>query len=146
MRIIVQMFFIAALLSGCVTSHPEQTIPFPDWNPHIDQPIRQLEEILTKLEQQQPMNYTISNVAFLYDAKLHILFHKFIGELSEAARSSQIEEQQQWLVKRAAKTREACAEYEGGSLAPYSAGEVFINATKERIAEIEKRMAVKGEG
>lgn len=128
------------LLFGCATSPPDRSRLFSEWNIPIDQPIRQLEEILAELEQQQPMNYTISNVAFLYDAKLFILFHEFIDQLSESVRASEIAEQRKWLTIRKAQIHKAYSEYEGGTMASYAAGLASIDATKKRIAEIEKRM------
>ena len=139
-RTIVAFVGIVVLLSGCATSQPDQSSLLPEWELEIDQPIRQLEEILAELEQQQPKNYTVSNVAFLYDAKLYILFHDFIASLSESARASQITEQRKWLTTRKAQIHESYSEYEGGTLASYSAGRASIDATKKRIAEIEKRM------
>jgi uncharacterized protein YecT (DUF1311 family) len=141
LKIIVLLIGAGVLLSGCCTK-PEATksIQFPDWQPNIDQPIGQLEEVLVKLEQQQPMNYTISNVAFLYDAKLYILFHDFIDQLPEAARASEIAEQEKWLGQRKKLIGAGYAEYEGGTLASFTAGQASIDATKKRIAEIEKKM------
>ena len=131
---------IGLLLSGCVSSQSERSKLFPHWTPNIDQPIGQLEESLAELEQQQPMNYTISNVALLYDAKLYILFHDFLAFLPESERASQIAEQRQWLAQRKIQVHEAYIEYEGGTLAPYTAGKASVSATKKRIVEIEGRM------
>ena len=111
------------------------------WKPNLDQPIQQLERILAELEQQQPMNYTISNVAFLYDAKLRILFDDYLALLPESERVMQIKEQRQWLIARKAKVREGYMEFEGGTLASFSAGQVSIRVTKKRIATIETRIA-----
>ena len=128
------------ILSGCATPQMEQISLFPEWKPNIDQPISQLEEILGKLEQQQSINYTISNVAFLYDAKLYILFHDFISALPESARAPQTAEQREWLKQRKMQVHEAYSQYDGGTLASYTAGQASITATKKRIAEIDSRM------
>jgi len=128
------------LLPGCAAPQSEQTSLFPDWNPNVDQPIQQLEETLAKLDQQQRKNYTISNLAFLYDAQLYILFHDFIVSLPESARASEIAEQRNWLAQRKAQIHAAYSGREGGTLASYMAGQASIDATKERIAEIEKKM------
>ncbi len=128
------------LLCSCATAQPNSSRLLSEWNISVDQPIRQLEEILVELEQQQPMNYTISNVAFLYDAKLFILFHEFIDQLSESVRASEIAEQRKWLTIRKVQIHDAYSEYEGGTMASYAAGQASIDATRKRIAEIKKRM------
>lgn len=140
-RIIMSMSAVALLLSGCAPSRPADTVLFPEWRPSLDQPIRQIEEILDELWQQQPLNHTISNLSFLYDAKLFILFHDYIALLPAAARVQAVDEQREWLAMRSAQVGEAHAEYEGGTLAPYNAGHAAVAATKERIAEIETTMA-----
>lgn len=140
MKPAIYLLIIGLLLSGCVKSQSERSKLFPHWTPNVDQPIGQLEETLAKLEQQQPMNYTISNVAFLYDAKLYILFHDFLEYLPESERASQIAEQRRWLEQRKTQVNEAYMEYEGGTFAPYSAGETSVSATMKRIAEIEGRL------
>jgi uncharacterized protein YecT (DUF1311 family) len=128
------------LLSGCKCESPEQGKPFSAWTPSVDQPIRQLEEVLASLEQQQPMNYTSANLAFLYDAKLYLLFQDYLAVLPESERASQIAEQKQWLAKRKELVQDAYAKYEGGTLAPFSASQASINLTKKRIDEIEAKM------
>lgn len=140
MKPTLYLLIIGLLLSGCATSQSERSELFPHWTPNVDQPIRQLEETLPKLEQQQPMNYTISNLSFLYDAKLYILFHDFLESLPESKRASQIAEQSQWLEQRKKQVHEAYMEYEGGTLASYAAGQTSVSATKKRIAEIEARL------
>ena len=52
---------------------------------------------MKQLKQQQPMNYTISNIGFLYDAKLYILFNKYIDSLPLKQRKEQINQQSKWL-------------------------------------------------
>ena len=139
-RNILAVLGIGLLLSGCATSQSSSSAFFPDWQPNIDQPIRQLEETLSKRDQQQPMNFTISNVAFLYDTKLYILFNDFIGQLPKSQRASELEEQRKWLNQRKKLIAAGYAEYEGGTLAAYNAGHISIDASKKRIAEIEKKM------
>jgi uncharacterized protein YecT (DUF1311 family) len=139
-NITICLLIIGLLLSGCVTSQPKRSKLISHWTPNLDQPIGQLEETLAKLEQQQPMNYTISNVAFLYDAKLYILFHDFLAFLPESERAAHISEQHQWLVERKIQVNEAYMKYEGGTFASYSASKASVSATKKRIAEIEGRL------
>jgi hypothetical protein len=61
-------------LASCIKEPRSDYFAYSKWQPELDQPIEQLEDILAQLEQQQPMNYTISNIGFLYDVKLYIQF------------------------------------------------------------------------
>ena len=72
--------------------------------------------------------------------KLYILFYDFLARLSETSRASQIAEQQKWLKKRKKLIHAGYAEYEGGTLAAYTAGQASIAATKERITAIENKI------
>ena len=110
------------------------------WSPELDQPIQQLEEVLSQTKQQQPANYTIANISFLYDAKLFFLFQKYIQALSSEKRQAAIQEQQDWLNQRKSLIAKETKEYEGGSIAPYIAGEVKIKATKARILDLEQKL------
>mgnify|MGYP000091366571 CR=1 FL=1 len=112
----------------------------PGWEPFIDQPIGQLEEILETLEQQQPMNYTISNICILYDAKLYILFDRYLDTLEPGAVAAAVAGQALWLDARADSVSIAASEYAGGSLSPYVAGMRFIEVTKNRIDALEEAM------
>ena len=139
-KTIIPLLGIGLLLSACNTPQSDRSASLPEWKPNIDQPIRQLEETLEKLHQQQPMNYTISNLAFLYDTKLYILFHEFVARLTEAAIVEEVAAQRQWLARRKTLVDAAYSQYEGGTLASYTAGRASIKATKKRIAEIEKKI------
>jgi uncharacterized protein YecT (DUF1311 family) len=112
-----------------------------EWNPDVDQALGQLEEILDTLGQQQPMNYTSANVGFVCDAKLYIVYSRFLDGLSKAECRRTWLEQERWLARRREVVKEAYAEYEGGSLASLTANTAFIEVTKQRIAELEKMMA-----
>jgi uncharacterized protein YecT (DUF1311 family) len=139
-KAIVATFLLGVLLSGCATSQMKQSALFPEWKPNVDQPIGQLEEVLAKLEQQQPMNDTIANISFLYDTKLLMLIQDFIAHLPESVRASQISEQQEWLKQREKLTSAAAAKYDGGTGGPFAVGMASIETTKKRISEIKKRM------
>jgi uncharacterized protein YecT (DUF1311 family) len=129
--------FLSVLAAPAYSQSPKKDM---FWEPYLDQPIQQLEEILKELQQQQPMNYTIANISFLYDAKLYILFHKYLETLPASKRSAAIRDQDKWLSKRNKAVDAACAEYEGGSLAPYQGGSVKVEFTKIRIQVIESRL------
>lgn len=87
------------------------------------------------------MNYTISNICFLYDAKLYILFDHYLDTLEPDAVEAAVAEQVSWLEARADSVSIAASEYEGGSLSPYVAGMEYIEVTKNRIADLEEAMA-----
>jgi uncharacterized protein YecT (DUF1311 family) len=110
------------------------------WSPELDQPIQQLEEILSQTEQQQPSNYTIANISFLYDAKLLFVFQRFIQALPTEKRQAAVREQNAWLSQRKALMAKEAKDSEGGSIAPYIAGEVKIKATKARIQDLEQKL------
>lgn len=132
----------ACVLAGALTAvaFVPAGAQIPEWNPYIDQPIRQLEELLETLEQQQPMNYTTSNICILYDAKLYILFDHYLETLDPEAREAALEEQILWMEARADSVSRAGDEYAGGSLRPLVAGMEFIEVTKNRIAALEEAM------
>ena len=117
------------------------------WRPDLAQTITQLEAALEQAEQQQEMNLRIANLAAAYDAQLYLLFSDLLRRLAaapagEAAASADWEAgQRRWLAERERRQGQAAAEYPGGTLASYSAGEAFIAATKERIAEVQAALA-----
>ena len=131
------------IFSSCATRQNDQ-VYLPEWKPNLDQPIRQIEETLAKQERQEslqePVNFMIANASFLYDAKVYILFHDYVARLPVAKRNVEIAKQSTWLATRKRLMDEAAAEYEGGTLASYVAGQAAIKACKERISEIEEEM------
>lgn len=132
----------ALALAGILAAVPlaSRAALIPEWDPYIDQPIRQLEEVLETLEQQQPMNYTMSNICILYDAKLYILFDHYLDTLDPEAVDAAVAEQVLWLEARAESVSVAASAYAGGSLSPYIAGMRFLEVTKNRIAVLEEAM------
>ena len=143
-RFLVIAYVLAVTMGvGCAsrTSTPPATGRKLDWHPKLDQPIQQLEDVLVATEQQQPRNYTSANLGFVLDAKLYLLFDRYIDSVPAADRPTMFAEQRQWLEKRKLATAEAYAEYEGGTFASFAGSRVFIDATKARISEIERRLA-----
>ena len=136
---IISGLIVAAACGGCVHEKVSPTL-LQDWSPKLDQPIRQLREVLAATEQQQSMNYTSANLGLVLDAKLYILFYDYLDELDEGARARAIEEQHVWRVDRQRAFQEAYKEYEGGSFASYAGNTRFIEMTEARIEEIEKRL------
>ncbi len=74
--------------------------PAHEWRPNVEQPIRQLEEFLASLEQQQPRNYTITNISFLYDALLYIELNERERRLPDAARAEFRSRHDRWRERR----------------------------------------------
>jgi len=134
------LLIFALLLAGCTDTAPPRSIAELDWHPETDQPIRQLQELLETTEQQQPRNYTSANLAFALDAKLYILYCQYLETLDLTERSAAIDEQGSWLHQRRTATSSAYSEYEGGTLASNVGNMAFIDATRQRILEIESRM------
>jgi len=86
------------------------------------------------------MNYTSANLAFVLDAKLYLLFERYIGSLPADQRALAMDEQRLWLQQRIQAVDKAYAPYEGGTFASYAANEAFIDFTKQRIAVLERRL------
>jgi uncharacterized protein YecT (DUF1311 family) len=131
---------VAVIACASCASKPPQNLESLDWHPQLDQPIRQLEEVLAATQQQQPRNYTSANLAFALDAKLYFLFTRYIATAPEGKRSAELDEQRQWLEQRKRATADAYAEYQGGTFASFAGNTAFIEVTKRRIAEIEQRL------
>lgn len=115
-----------------------------DWHPELDQPIEQLEEVLAAQQQQQPMNYTSANLGFVLDAKLYLLFERYLASIRAKERPVALDEQRRWLDERRRATHEAYMEYEGGTLASLVGNRAFIEATRERVADLEQRLGSSG--
>ncbi|MFA5687995.1 MAG: hypothetical protein WC959_02410 [Kiritimatiellales bacterium] len=106
----------------------------------IDQPIEQLEELLEELDPQQFRNYTVSNIAFLYEIKVFLLFSEYLSTLPENDKPAAIAEQNRWKAEHTRKVEEGYNEYISGTLASYSAGLAGIESCKARIAILERQM------
>jgi uncharacterized protein YecT (DUF1311 family) len=136
---LITILFVAVLLASCRDRQSYHDISTPNWSLEIDQPIRQLEETLETLEQQQPQNYTIANISFLYEMKLYLIFHEYLDSLPGVERSLAIHEQKDWMELHRKNICDGYTEYEGGTFAGYNAGIVAVDGLKKRIAEIQKR-------
>jgi uncharacterized protein YecT (DUF1311 family) len=141
-RLVIAYVLPLTMAIGCAsrTSPPPATAGKLDWHPKLDQPIQQLEEVLAATEQQQPRNYTSANLGFVLDAKLFLLFERYIASVPASDRPAIVDEQRQWLEKRKRATEEAYAEYEGGTLASFAGSRAFLEMTKARLSEIEQRL------
>ena len=92
------IFLFSAMCACCVSCSNDHVDDEPkfDWTLDVDEPIKQLEEILSETSQQQPMNYTSCNLVSLYDVKLALLFHRYVVSLPLAKRAAAISEQDRW--------------------------------------------------
>ena len=112
----------------------------PDnWIPFLSQPYQQLEELLGDTLNQQTMNYTSTNMGFILDAELYILYLKLYYSYPSDKAKEFKEEQQNWLKIR----REFCEssiESHGGSLASLEYNMAFIQQTNERIDLFKQQM------
>jgi uncharacterized protein YecT (DUF1311 family) len=108
------------------------------WEPFLEQPYQQLEEMLEHEMPQQTMNYTSANMGFILDADLYILYLKIFHSLSPDQAEVFKLEQERWLKER----NEFCTssvESHGGTLAPLEYGLAFIQRTNERIEQLKHR-------
>lgn len=112
-----------------------------DWAPNYNQPIRYLEAILRDQTDQQAKTQTITQIAYLYDGQLYVLFHELLDYLPDMARVREIEEQNVWLDTRQNAVSEAFTRNGGGDLGAYHAADMFIAQTRQRTALIEERLA-----
>ena len=103
----------------------------------LAQPIRQLEELLAETQQQQPMNYTSANVAFLKDSLVRERALEAMERLPRSERMAFVEAQLAWRAERLTAVRAAAAVYEGGSLASYAGNAESIRWSEERLEALE---------
>lgn len=111
-----------------------------DWRPDVDQVIDQLEDILISDLPQQQMNYTMANLNSVYDTKLYLVFIDYLATLQPNQVKAALKEQQEWLQRRKDESAAAFAESDGGSMAPYNAGEAYLQATRQRLEDLEQKL------
>ena len=146
------MVFVVAFLllaSGITTVTPSSnaTEPTPkavtlaEWNPQLDWIIAEAERDQLGLMQQQHMNAAASKVYWLLDAKLYILFHRYLEHLPATERLRAREEQQRWLIIRKQQAVAAADELfdREGTGWPLEHAQTAIKITKNRIQKIEAR-------
>lgn len=111
-----------------------------DWRPDVDQAIDQLEAWLSEEHPQQDLNYSMANLAALYDTKLYLVFIDYLASLETALSQQALQEQQAWLQLRAESTAAARLTNGEGSLASYNASETYISITHGRIDTLTAQM------
>lgn len=136
---------------GSRDNAPEQPVSSPvmepplittlDWAPNYTQPIRFLEAFLRDQNDDRMKTQTITQIAYLYDAQLYVLFHEFLDYLPDTARVREIEEQNGWLDKRQEAVSEAFTRNNGGDVGAYHAADMFIAQTRQRASLVEERLS-----
>lgn len=110
-----------------------------NWFPSLDKPLNQLQQDYAGLEDPARRNTTLSNIAYLYDAKLFVLFQDMLDYLNPKAQTRELKEQNDWLNKRKSLATAAFLKYEDPQQARLAAAQAFVDATKARIKVIDKR-------
>jgi uncharacterized protein YecT (DUF1311 family) len=111
-----------------------------DWRPDVDQAIDQLETWLSEEHPQQELNYSMANLAALYDTKLYLVFIDYLASLDPSLGQQALQEQQAWLQLRTERTATARLTNGEGSLASYNASETYISITHGRIDTLTAQM------
>jgi len=145
-KIVVKSCILFALLcitclfiTGCNSSKKEKIALNPEWNPSVDKSIEFYEEILEEDLSTLEMDIYNDHLQNLYDVKLYTIFYKYINKLPIEKRNSEINEQNDWLVKRKNLVETTLKEYQEGRLVNIFADKANIDFTKERIIEIKKK-------
>ncbi len=112
------------------------------WAPKLDQPIAQLEAQMALEETQLAKNHTLSSIAYLWDARLYLLFQDTLDYLPEQAQRHEVELQNRWLDQRAEAMTRAFLNDKDGEVARFAAGQAFIAETQKRIEELERLRAL----
>ena len=113
-----------------------------DWFPNLTNPIDQLQKTLDSKPDAATRDLTASNLAYLYDARLFVLFQDMLDYLPNAARENEIEQQRKWLDQRKQALMQAFASESDAKAGRYKATEAFIASTQARIKEIEQRRKI----
>lgn len=113
-----------------------------DWFPSLEQPLAQLEELYASETSVGERNQTLSSLAYLYDARLFVLFQDMLDFLHPDARAQELAEQNDWLDRRERLATQAFLSVEDADAARLAAGQAFVQATRARIEEIEARRKV----
>lgn len=122
----------------------EQALPAAtdlNWEPSLKAPLAQLEAQLTRQQEdgssQLAINETLSNIAYLYDAELYLLFKDTLDYLPPRAQKHEVDVQNRWLDQRQQVMTQAFLVDQDGEIARYTAGQAFISETRKRIEELE---------
>ncbi len=110
------------------------------WSPYLDQAIDFVDAELQEGKRgQQGANRMSADLGWMHDAKLLELYVRLYERTPLRQRDELRAEQTAWLQKRSKRSEDA-VESHGGSLAPLESNTEFIEATKERVVELETRL------
>lgn len=112
-----------------------------DWTPNYTQPIRFMETLLTEQNDERAKGRTITQIAYLYDAQLYVLFHELLDYLPDTARVREVQEQNSWLDARQEVVSESFTRNGGGDAGSFHAADMFIAQTQQRQSLIEQRLS-----
>lgn len=126
-------------LAGCSDEPAPPKDPLAVWQPDLDEPIAEMENLLQTLNQQKHINRVAANLAVLYDARLYQLYLQQHAGLSGEALQEFEKEQRQWLKKRERTAREASDQFRSGSIASFIGSQAFIDETRQRTETLKKR-------
>jgi uncharacterized protein YecT (DUF1311 family) len=139
--------FVLAPLSACSKSgrgsaqSPAQLVP-SEWKPSLEQVQTSIrDELETEAQQsQQYLNRTSQKLSDLTDAQLFITYILLMQSLDGKEQKTLFDTQKNWLAKRDELAQSGVVS-KGGSLAPLEYASAFRQVTKERLAELEQRLA-----
>ncbi len=111
-----------------------------DWSPYLDQAIDFIDAELEAWKRgQQGANRMSADLGWIHDAKLIELYVRLYERLPHDQRDAFRVEQTAWLTARRRRAEDA-VESHGGTLAPLEYNLEFIEATKQRIDEVQTRL------
>jgi uncharacterized protein YecT (DUF1311 family) len=120
------------------TSTPTSTRVLPEeWYPALHPSLETLLEQLKADESQMGMNRLSRQVADVRDAQLFIAYVRLYDRLSAKERTALVQEQTEWLKKRA-KAASAALKSKG-SMAPLEANDAEATMTEQRLRELRDR-------
>lgn len=130
------------VLAGSVMYAGTETALIPqEWTPDIDvQTISEWSEAALKGPSgdipQQGLNRYLAMLADVWDSKLMLAYVQLSAHLSVADKETLVKEQTMWLAKREAEAAKAEKSEAGGSVAPATYSQTYIDLTKKRYQEI----------
>ena len=143
------VFFIVAAshLLGVAkaTEAPSECLIPRGWQSQLDpeslEPILKVAfEASSGIIPQQALNQYLSIMAAQWDAKLLETYLTLTARLDAKGKRNLLTQQNDWLVKREKVSTKAAKSEEGGTLGATAYSEAFIRMTKERNAELLKRL------
>jgi uncharacterized protein YecT (DUF1311 family) len=133
------LVLLPLLLAGCSNEPAPPKDPLAAWQPDLDGPIAEMENLLQTMNQQKHINRVAAELAVLHDAKLYQLYLQKHAQLSGEALLAFEKEQRQWLKQRERIAREASDQFRSGSIASFIGSQAFIDETRQRTEALKAR-------